>query len=153
MKRGVAKRELTNNEVQDVISKLESYLSDLKVRWNQENPGRRSWFRLSNTYVYAASKFIINILDECILFIDDLIPGSTGAEKKAAVLAMVMNLYKYISVQAFPIWLMPFSPMLEGIVLIVINILIDFMVAKYNSGYWTATPQQEASNGKTNQVA
>ena len=149
----VAKRELTDSEVQDVVSELQSWLGDLKTRWDQENPGGHSWFYLSNKYIYAASKFLIDIIDECVLWVENLIPGSTGQEKKTAVLALVINVYQYILAKTFPIWLKPFSPLIQGIVILIISHLIDFMVAKYNAGYWTATPQQEASNGTTNQIA
>jgi hypothetical protein len=142
------KRQLSTDEIQDVIAKLDMYLSDLKTRWDQENPGNSSWWKVTQTYLLKSTSFIISILDELILFVESLqIPQ--GSDKKAAVIAMVGKLFDYIVIQAFPIWLRPFSGVIKEVVIgVIVNNLIDFIVAKYNSGYWT---MQEA-NGTTNQV-
>jgi hypothetical protein len=145
------KRQLTAFEVQDVLRKLELYLNDLKVRWNQENPGGvRSWFTVPRSYILQATTFIVGIIDELITFVEPVIPE--GSDKKAAVLAVVGKLFDYIAVQAFPFWLKPFAGTIKAIVVgIIISHLIDFIVAKYNSGYWSM--KQEATNGTTDQVA
>lgn len=144
------KRQLTAFEVQDVLNKLELYLSDLKIRWNQENPGTHSWFIVPRSYILQATTFIVNILDELITFVEPIIPE--GGDKKAAVIAVTSKLFDYIVVQAFPLWLKPFTGTIKQIVVgIIINHLIDFIVAKYNSGYWAM--KQEATDGTTNQIA
>jgi hypothetical protein len=143
------KRQLSANEIQDVIQKLESYLSDLKVRWTQNAPST-SWWSLPHTYIHAASQFLISVLDELILFVEGIIPE--GTDKKAAVMAMIDKLFDYIVVQAFPFWLRPFAPAIKKIVIdIAISHLIDYIVEKYNAGFWKM-PKQEA-NGEANKVA
>lgn len=140
------KRQLSASEIQDVLQKLESYLSDLKTRWAQNAPAT-SWWTLPHKYINIASGYIIGVLDELILFVEGIIPE--GSDKKAAVLAVVGKLFDYIVVQAFPFWLKPFAPVIKKIVIdITIGNLIDFFVAKYNAGFW----KQEA-NGETNQTA
>lgn len=137
------KKQLSAIEIQDVIAKLESYLSDLKTRWTQNAPSY-SWWKLPHTYIHAASHFLIGVLDELILFVEGIIPE--GSDKKAAVLAVVGKLFDYIVVQAFPFWLRPFAPAVKKVIIdIAISNLIDFFVAKYNAGFW----KQEATNGET----
>jgi hypothetical protein len=144
------KRQLTAFEVQDVLRKLESYLGDLKIRWDQENPGSRSWFTVPRSYILKATTFIVGILDELITFVEPIIPE--GSDKKAAVIAVVGKLFDYIVVKAFPLWLKPFAGTIKAVVVgVIISHLIDFIVSKYNSGYWSMT--QEATNGTTDQVA
>lgn len=139
------KRQLSATEIQDVIHKLESYLADLKTRWSQDAPAT-SWWTLPSKYIHIASSFLIGTLDELILFVEDIIPE--GTDKKAAVIAVVGKLFDYIVVQAFPLWLKPFAPIIKKVVIdITISNLIDFFVAKYNAGFW----KQEA-NGETTQA-
>lgn len=144
------KRQLTAFEVQDVLRKLDLYLNDLKVRWNQENPGVGYWFTVPRSYILKATIFIVGILDELITFVEPIIPE--GSDKKAAVVAVAGKLFDYIVVQAFPFWLKPFAGTIKAIVVgIIISHLIDYIVSKYNSGYWSM--KQEATNGTTDQVA
>lgn len=136
------KKQLSTTEVQDVLLKLEIYLSDLKVRWDQENP-QKSWFHIPSNYLLKSTIFMISVIDELVLFVEDIIPD--GADKKIAVLTLINRLYDYIVVQAFPIWLKPFSNTIKNIIVgVLISNLIDFMVKKYNSGYWSV--QQEVAN-------
>lgn len=128
-------KELSNLEEQQVVSTLENFFKDLKNRWDQEYQVNPSWFRISKTYIAASTIFIIQHLDECILLVENLIPS--GTDKKAAVMTITSNLFRYIVLNAFPIWLKPFSPLIEKIVInIIVNSLIDFIVEKYNAGYW-----------------
>ena len=144
------KRQLTASEVQDVLHRLDLYLSDLKSRWDQENPGNRSWFTIPRSYILKSTAFIVNILDELITFVEPIIPN--GSDKKAAVVAISAKLFDYIAVQSFPFWLKPFSKTIKEVVVgILFSHLIDFIVDKYNSGYWSI--KQEATNGTTDQVA
>lgn len=144
------KRQLTTSEVQDVLQKLDLYLSDLKSRWDQQNPGNRSWFTVPRNYILKGTIFIVNVLDELITFVEPIIPN--GGDKKAAVLAICDKLFDYIITQSFPFWLKPFSGAIKKIVVeILLSYLIDFIVDKYNSGYWSI--KQEAINGTTDQIA
>lgn len=138
---GNMKKQLTTDEVQDVLKKLETYIVDLKARWDQENPASKSWWRVPRSQILEATRFIINSLDELINFVEPIIPS--GSDKKAAVVAVVGNIFDYIVLNAFPLWLKPFSAMIKTIVIdVIINAMIDFIVAKYNAGFW----KQEAIN-------
>lgn len=129
------KRKLTTDEIQDVIAKLDQYLVDLKARWDQENPGNHSWWKIPKSYLVSSTIFIINILDELIVFVEGIIPA--GDDKKAAVTAILLKLFDYIVVQAFPIWLKPVAPIIKDIVVnIIVGKLIDYIVDKYNAGMW-----------------
>lgn len=129
------KKQLTTDEVQDVLGKLEAYIVDLKTRWDQENPVSKSWWKVPRSHILNATKFIINCLDELINFVEPIIPN--GADKKEAVIAVAANIFDYIVVNAFPVWLKPFSAMIKTIVVdVIINAMIDFIVAKYNAGFW-----------------
>ena len=143
------KRQLTVFEVQDVLQKLEIYLNDLKIRWNQENKASRSWFKMPRSYILKATTFIVSTLDELITFVEPIIPE--GSDKKASVMAVVSKLFDYIVIQAFPFWLKPFAGAIKTILVgIIISQLIDFIVDKYNFGYWSM--KQEATNGKTYKI-
>ena len=141
------KKQLSQVEIQGIVSQLESYLSDLKSRWDTEKP-KTSWFSISKGYLFSGTKFILSCLDELILFVEDLIPA--GTDKKQAVMVMVNRLFDYIVVQAFPFWLKPFVvPIKEIVVNILVDNLIDYIVNKYNSGYWKmkeGTNEKEESN-------
>lgn len=143
------KKQLTANEVQDVIQKLDLYLNDLKIRWDQENPGVHSWFTIPRNYILRATTFIVGTLDEIITFVEPIIPE--GNDKKAAVIAITSKLFDYIVVKAFPFWLQPFALVIKKIVVnIIISEMIDFIVSKYNSGYWAT--MKEATNGTKDQT-
>lgn len=136
------KRQLSNVEIQGVISQLESYLNDLKTRWNNEQEEKTSWFSISKSYLFKGTKFIIGCLDELILFVEDLIPE--GKDKKQTVMIMVNKLFDYIVIQAFPFWLKPFVKVIKEIVInILISNLIDYIVDKYNSGYWKMKQEEK----------
>lgn len=136
------KRRLTADEIQEVIHKLDRYLADLKARWDQENPGNHSWWKITQTYLVTSTMFIINILDELIVFVEGIIPA--GDDKKAAVMAIVGKLFDYIVVQAFPVWLRPFAPTIKDIIVnIIVGNLINYIVNKYKAGFWN----MEVDNG------
>jgi hypothetical protein len=144
------KKQLTEIEQQNVINKLESYLKDLKIRWDQENQNVKNWIFLDQKTLFNFAQFILNVIDELIIFVEQNIPD--GTDKKAAVLSVVGKLFDYIAIQAFPFWLKPFTSFIKQIVVnITISELIDYIVSKYNSGYWSL--QQEAANGQANKNA
>lgn len=137
------KKHLSAIEEQDVILKLELYLKDLQNRWDREGKIDYSWIKLNKNYIFECAVFIINILDELILFVEEIIPQ--GSDKKIAVLTIVARLFDHIVLKAFPIWLKPFSPIIKKIIIeIIVNSLIDFIVSKYRNGYWSI--KQEASS-------
>lgn len=128
------KKQLTTVEMQGVLDSLESYLVDLKSRWDQENT-KRSWWRVTRTYLVRSTIFLIDSVDELVQFVEDIIPD--GSDKKTAVLTLLSKMFDYIVVNAFPFWLRPAAPTIKAIVIdVVISHLIDFIVGKYNAGYW-----------------
>lgn len=135
-------KQLTTDEVQEVLRSLESYVVDLKSRWDQENPEKK-WWTVPKNHILTTTKFIINCLDELINFVETIIP--LGSDKKLAVLIVVGKIFDYIVINSFPIWLKPFIPTIRMIVInIVVDYMIDFIVAKYNAGFW----KQEAKSGE-----
>ena len=129
------KRQLTLQETKVVISQLESFFEDSKKRWLQENPRIKSWFGIHHENLIHDAKFMIKITDELILFVENLIPN--GPDKKIAVLYVISKLFDFIAATTFPIWLKPFTAIIKEIIVsIIITQLIDFMVDKYNAGFW-----------------
>jgi hypothetical protein len=137
------KKHLSAIEEQDVILRLDLYLKDLQDRWDREAQKKYSWIKINKNYIFECAVFIINILDELILFVEKIIPQ--GSDKKFAVITIVDRLFDHISLTAFPIWLKPFAPIIKKIVIdIIVSSLIDFIVSKYRNGYWSI--KQEALN-------
>lgn len=129
------KRQLTIDEIQNVVQQLDQYLLDLKSRWNQQNIKNNSWWKVTGTYLITSASFIINSLDELILFVENIIP--LGADKKTAVMALIGTLFDYIVVQSFPFWLKPFASIIKNIVIgIIVNSLVEYVVGKYSSNVW-----------------
>lgn len=137
------KKQLTTDEVQEVLHSLETYIVDLKARWDQENPQIKSWWRVPRNHILIATKFIIDCLDELINFVEPII--TAGADKKLAVMIVTGKIFDYIVVNSFPLWLKPFVPTIRMIVVnVIVDSMIDFIVAKYKAGFW----KQEATDGK-----
>lgn len=129
------KRQLTTDEVQIVLQRLESYLNDLKTRWDSENVTETGWLFIAQKRLVRGTAFIIHCIDELIQFVEDLIPE--GKDKKAAVMSVLEKLYDYVIAPAFPIFLKPFTSTIKKIVLnVIVNVTIDFFVSKYNAGLW-----------------
>lgn len=141
------KRQLSTDEIQEVLNKLEDYLNDLKARWDSEGVTEKGWLFTARTRLVKGVAFLINCLDELIQFVEDLIPE--GKDKKAAVISVLEKLYDYTVAQAFPIWLMPFAPAIKKIVInIVISVAIDFVVGKYNAGIWNMEQIEDAEENQ-----
>lgn len=135
---------LTADQTQQILDRLRGFLEQTKRRWDEENPGAGSWWHVSRTYIVKCTVFLISITDSLVQSVENLIPS--GPEKKAAVLLVVANVFDYISVAAFPIWLRPFAPVIKEIIIsIVISNLVDFIVRKYRDGIW----KTEEIDGKT----
>lgn len=129
-------QSLGTDEVQEVLNSVEAFLENLKAEWNDsDDPGKAGWFFINKVRLVTGTIFIIDSLDRMIQFVEDLIPA--GEDKKAAVMLVVGNLYDYIVVQAFPIWLKPFSGAIRKVIVeILIGSMIDFFVGKYRAGAW-----------------
>lgn len=129
------KRQLSTDEIQVVIQKLENYLNDLKVRWDAEGVTEKGWIFTAKKRLIKGTAFLIHCIDELIQFVEDLIPE--GKDKKAAVISVLEKLYDYVIAPAFPIFLKPFTSTIKKIVLdVIVSIAIDFFVGKYNAGFW-----------------
>lgn len=137
------RQQLTADEVQDVLNRLESALKDLKARWDAENPGT-SWWQIHRTYLVKSAMFIIQSLDEMIQLVEDLIPE--GTDKKTAVLILAKKLFDYIVASVFPFWLKPFTAIIKRIVVdVIIDNMIEFIVSKYEAGYWKKEEEENVS--------
>jgi len=141
------KRQLTTDEIQSVLQRLETYLNDLKARWDAEGVTDKGWLFTARTRLVKGVAFIIDCLDELIQFVEDLIPE--GKDKKAAVISVLEKLFDYVVAEAFPIYLKPFVPAIKKIVIdVVISVAIDFFVGKYNAGIWN---MEQMENAEENQ--
>jgi hypothetical protein len=117
---------------------VSGFIDGLKKKWDTVTValGKRS--KISMVYV---TKFLLGTLDGLIVFVDGLMGGESGADKKATVIAAVVVLYDYVVAQALPIWLKPFATSIKTfIIYTVISIAIDWIVSKYNTGAWK-TPE------------
>ena len=141
------KRQLSTDEIQDVLRNLEEYLNDLKMRWDNEGVNEKGWLFVARTRLVKGTAFIINCLDELIQFVENLIPD--GKDKKAAVLSILGKLFDHVIYEAFPVWLKPFAPVIKKIVLdVIVGVAIDFIVGKYNTGIWNMEQTGDAEEKK-----
>jgi hypothetical protein len=140
------KRQLSTDEIQEILKNLEYYLNDLKTRWDNEGVTEKGWLFLTSTRLVKGTAFIINCLDELVQFVEEFIPN--GKDKKAAVMSVLEKLFDYIIYEAFPIWLKPFSPAIKKIALEIIGITIDFIVDKYNAGIWNMEQKENVEEIK-----
>lgn len=135
-------KKLSADEIQNVLEKLEDYISDLQKRWDQENVEKKSWWKLNTKYLISSTLFLINALDEIIVFVEGLIPD--GQQKKETTLKIVSKLFDYVVAAAFPLWLSPFSHIIKKIIIdVIIDSLINYIVSKYNNGSWNKEVQKD----------
>lgn len=126
----------------EILSELNSYLENLKKKWDEQNQSKSSWFSVNKTQLVNCTIFLISALDDLISYVQGVIPN--GSDKKAAVMAVISGVFDYIVVQAFPPLLRPFASMIKQIVIgIIISQLIDFIVSKYKSGSWKVGDNNE----------
>lgn len=137
-------KNLTTDEVQDVLQKVASFLEDAKSQWDNQNPEKKSWFSLNKGIIIKAAIFLINITDEMIQFVETFIPK--GSDKKAAVLLVTAKLFDHIVVKSLPPYLTPFIPVIKEIMIsIIISNLVEFIVSKYKSGYWKMETKNDSN--------
>lgn len=143
-------KNFTSQDMEAVINVLNGYLQYLKFKWDQENITGSFW-TFSKTYLIKVSNFITNALDETIRLVENLIPG--GENKKIAVMSTMENILDYIIVQTFPVWAKPFVPLIKKFVLnVLISNFIDFIVEKYNSGFWKNQDAQPTTEVNVEQI-
>lgn len=132
-------KNLTTDQIQEVLQKVASYLEDAKLQWDNQNPDKKGWFTLNKGNIIKATIFLLGVTDDLIQFVETFIPD--GADKKAAVLLVTAKLFDYIATKSFPAFISPFVPMIREIVIsIIISNLIEFIVSKYKAGYWKMEP-------------
>jgi hypothetical protein len=84
----------------------------------------------------AAVEFLTNTVDELIRWVEQTFQLD-GAKKKELVLAAVDKIYDTVIVGMLPFWARPFSGLIKKFVVdTVANVLIDFIVSKYNASEW-----------------
>lgn len=128
-------KNLTTDEIQQVIDLVQDYLVDMKRKWDSQAPESRGWFGVPRDYLVKGSLFILLSVDEMVQFVEGIIP--LGSDKKETVLLVSDKLLEYIILGNLPMWMKPCSSAIRKIVVnIVISELVDFMVEKYRSGAW-----------------
>ncbi len=139
------KKQLSTDEIQENISKIMDFLEGAKRKWDTENPQSKSWFGQNKLYLVKTTIFLLSATDQMIQFVETFIPK--GSEKKIAVITVASQLFDHIASKAFPIWVVPFTPIIKQIVIsIIISNLIEFIVAKYKAGYWKLEDENESGN-------
>lgn len=128
-------KNLTTDEIQQVIELVQGYLTDMKHKWDEQAPESKGWFGVPRDYFLKGTIFILSSIDEMIQFVEGII--TSGSDKKETVLLVSDKLLEYIILGNLPMWLKPLSSAIRRIVVnIIISELIDFMVEKYRSGAW-----------------
>lgn len=113
---------------------MSGFIDGLKKKWDAVKEALGSGSRVSLVYV---TKFLLGTLDGLIVFVDGMMGGENGADKKATVLAAVAVLYDYVVAATIPLWLRPFAKSIKMfIIYTVMSIAIDWIVSKYNAGTW-----------------
>lgn len=98
---------------------------------------KASWINVAVKNNLSAWKFLIDSLDALINFVEVKfqIPGS---DKKQIVINAINDLYDYVIASNLPILLKPFSGIIKKYFInVILSILIDYFVSKYNDGSWT----------------
>lgn len=85
----------------------------------------------------AIVKFMVMVLDELILFVETF--AVPGADKKAAVIWAVNEIYDIIVPELLPFYVKPFSGRIKIFVVnVVVDVILEFIVDKYQTGAWQA---------------
>ena len=139
------KKQLTTDDVRKIILDVESYLSDLKKRWDAEKPQTSGWVSLPKDIIVKGTMFLLSSTDEMIQFVEGLIPE--GKDKKETVMLVSGKLFDYIIIANLPMVMRPFSGIAKKIVVdVIVSQMIDFMVQKYRSGYWKMEANEEGNS-------
>lgn len=132
-------KNLTPDDIQNILKNLDGKLDELVKKWETEQPksGWMSFVFLNVVKLTKGVDFLIESLDHLIQYVEDLIPE--GTDKKTAVLQLAGKLFDFVIAQNLPITLKFMSgPMKKIIVDMFLGYLIDFIVDKYNKGIWKA---------------
>lgn len=136
------KKQLTTDEVKEVIEVINKYLIDLKNRWDSQKPPYLGRFGICRDYLMKGTLFLIHTLDEMIQFVEGIIPS--GKDKKETVLLVAGSLFDHIIISVLPMWLKPMSSLIRRVAIeILFAEMIDFIVEKYNAGYWKMKNEEQ----------
>ena len=118
--------------------KISGFIDGLKERWDEIVASIEGSGRISMVYI---TKFLLGTLDGLIVFVNTLLHGETGPDKKATVMAAIIVLYDHVVAQALPFWLRPFARSIKYfIIYTVVSIAVDWIVSKYRDGSWKEEP-------------
>ena len=135
-------KQLTADELQQVIQSVSQYLGDLKSRWDSEKPESKGWLGVSREYLVKGTLFILKSVDEMIQYVEGIIPS--GKDKKETVIIVAGSLFDYIIADCLPIWMKPMKSTIRKIMIdIIVGELIDFIVEKYKSGVWNSKNEEK----------
>lgn len=120
--------------------KFEEKIIALSNDWDEKiKTISKKWWSVNKTRISLATIFLLNSLDELIIFANEVVKSS-GADKKATVLDGIDKLYDYVALEAFPIWLRPFATVIKQYVIYtLISSFVDYIVEKYKDGSWNKT--------------
>lgn len=109
------------------LAQVQSYIDEIKAAWEKMSI-KGQWT--------ATVDFLLKGIDYLIRMVESL--NIPGADKKATVIAAVGALWDQLIVASLPIYLKPFAAQIKSFLTgVVLNVLIDFIVSKYNTGSWT----------------
>lgn len=114
-------------------------------KWKAENSAM-SWWKKSKVGYTQITAFILNSLDKLIIKIEEY-QEINGPDKKATVLEAIKSIWAEVVKEAVPIWLKPFIPIMRFVIIeIIVPYMIDWIVEKYNKGWWKREINKEVKN-------
>lgn len=125
--KGITVKEALQNQIDEVMRLWEESKKKSKATWT------------------TAVAYILEACDYFVRSIEPLV--HSGPDKKATVLDGLGKVYDLIVPALLPFFLKPFNSKIRSFVLNVLaSLIIDFIVSKYNNGYWV--PEVETTESK-----
>ncbi len=107
-----------------------------------------SWILRRKATIIKAVLYIIRWTDVFINLVEGQIEN--GPDKKATVIRAIGLIFDYSAKESLPFFLKPFSGYIKKFIVdTVVSGFIDFVVNKYNNGFWKKTKEGN-TNGQTN---
>lgn len=105
--------------------KINDFLGYLESKWINENPDS----------IAKSSILILNSLDDSINLAEQELDN--GKDKKEIVLYIMSSLFENVISKSLPAYVVPFEKLIRVFLIkIVLSVMIDFIVNKYNQGSW-----------------
>lgn len=98
---------------------------------------KAAWAEVQTKNRLAAISTLIQAVDDLVNFVETKFVSTAGADKKAMVMSAIDTLYSDTLGAVLPLWLKPFSGLIQAAVNDGVSVLIDFIVSKYNAGAWS----------------